>query len=45
MTIISLCFSDETALHVITGKFVQPAIRYTQLFATKTKCDGLTESF
>jgi predicted signal transduction protein with EAL and GGDEF domain len=45
MTKISLCFSDKTALYVITGKSVQPAIRHTQLFATKRECDGLTESF
>jgi len=28
--------TDKTALYVITGKSVQPAIRDTQLFATKT---------
>ena len=41
MTINSSCFSDKTALYVITGKSVQPAIRDTQLFATKTECGGL----
>lgn len=45
MIIISLCFCNKTALYMITGKSVHPAIRDTQLFATKTECDGLIESF
>jgi hypothetical protein len=44
MRIISLHFCDKTAFCVVTSKSVQPTIRYTQLFGTKTEFDGLIAS-
>lgn len=36
---------DKTALYMLSGKSIQPAIKDTQLFATKAECDGLIKRF
>jgi len=44
MTTISLCFSDKTALYVITNKSVQPAIRDSCLQQKQSVVDSLRVS-